>query len=185
MPPPFLNSLGKTTPALKTGVSKHCSYNCLHLNRSNISGALCLYQGGMNSTMPSPIDLSEVWVQFTLHHTFLFFQELQQNAVIKIQKELYTHTQLNNNAPYHESSWQITPSSYIIISEGLVLLLIMCIVSWGGLSSLSILMKRQSKVLDILFSTRVGNKTYARERKRGYYILTPAWVGYRVKRWGS
>lgn len=47
------------------------------------------------------------------------------------------------------------------------------------------LVKRQIKVLDILFFTKSGNKICARERNMRYYILTHHWVGYRVKCWGT
>lgn len=138
----------------------------------------------MNSPLPPSTDFSEIWVQFTLQHTLLFFQELQLQPMIKIQKELQIHAPATAQHTLC-SSWWITPSSHIITSKVVALLRTMCKVSWWGPKFSWTLRKRQSKVLDILFFTKSGIKIYARGRKMRCYILTPHWVGYRVKCWGS
>lgn len=124
----------------------------------------------MNFPLLPSTDFSEIWVQFILPHTLLFFQELQQHPMIKIQKE----SQINAPTTAQHilcSSWGITPRSHIITSKIVAVPLTMCTVSWWGFQS-SWTHWWKDKVLDILFFTKSGNKICATGRKIRYYILT-------------
>lgn len=70
------------------------------------------------------------------------------------------------------SSWWITPNSHTITSKVVALPLTMCTISWWGFQSSWTLMTRQSKVLDILFFTKSGNKICARGRKIRSWRIT-------------
>lgn len=45
--------------------------------------------------------------------------------------------------------------------------------------------EKERKIIIIIFFIIIIIISYARERKRGYCILTPALVGCRAKRWGG